>query len=190
MEHTDVYQNCPVFESESYIIRLMRPDDAEDLLAVYSDKLALPFFNSDNCHGTNFYCRNIDDIKGAVNVWLEAYRIKDFVRFSVIDKSENRVIGTIELFRRNSKDAFDGVGVLRLDLGSKYENRDIIYKILEIIVNPAFELFDCDRIITKAPVYAIERINALKKYGFEKSEEYLIGHIDNYPYRDYWTVKK
>lgn len=190
MEHTDVYQNCHVFESESYIIRLMRPDDAEDLLKVYSDKLALPFFNSDNCHGTNFYCGNIEDMKSAVNAWLEAYRIKDFVRFSVIDKSENRVIGTIELFRRNSKDAFDGVVVLRLDLGSKYENRDIIYKILEIIVNPAFELFDCDRIITKAPVYAIDRINALKQYGFEKSEEYLIGHIDNYPYRDYWTVKK
>lgn len=190
MEQNDVYLNCPVLESENYIIRLMRPGDAEDLLAVYSDKLALPFFNSDNCHGTNFYCGNIDDMKCAVNAWLEAYKMKDFVRFSVVDRADNRVIGAIELFRRKAKDAFDGVDVLRLDLGSKYEKQDIIYKILAIIVNPAFELFDCDRVITKAPVYAIDRINALKQYGFEKTEEYLIGHIDNYPYRDYWTVKK
>ncbi|MCH5296336.1 MAG: GNAT family N-acetyltransferase [Ruminococcus sp.] len=190
MDHTDIYQNCPVLENGNYIIRLIEPDDAKDLLSVYSDKLALPFFNSDNCHGTNFYCRNIDDIKGAINAWIEAYKIKDFVRFSVVDKAENRVIGTIELFHRNANDAFDGVGVLRLDLGSQYENRDVIFKILNIIVNPAFELFNCDTIITKAPVYAMERIEALKQYGFEKSEEYLIGHLDNYPYRDYWTNKR
>lgn len=190
MKYTDIYQNCPVLESEDYSIRLIESDDAEDLLAVYSDKLALPFFNRDNCHGTNFYCRNIDDMKGAVNAWLEAYKIKDFVRFSVVDKSESRVIGTIELFRRNANDAFGGVGVLRLDLGSQYENQDVILKILNIIVNPAFEFFNCDTIITKAPVYAIERIDALKQCGFEKSEEYLIGHIDDFPYRDYWTIKQ
>lgn len=61
MEQNDVYLNCPVLESENYIIRLMRPGDAEYLLAVYSDKLALPFFNSDNCHGTNLYCGHIDN---------------------------------------------------------------------------------------------------------------------------------
>lgn len=189
MSYTDVYQNCPVLESEDYIIRLIEPNDAEDLLEVYSDKLALPFFNSDNCHGTNFYCENIKDIKSAVKWWIEAYRIKDFVRFSVVDKAENKVIGTIELFHRNADDAFGGTGVLRLDLGSKYECRNLIYNVLDIIIKPSFELFNCNTIITKAPVYAIERIEALKRYGFKKSDEYLVGHIDNYPYRDYWTVE-
>ena len=53
-----------------------------------------------------------------------------------------------------------------------------------------FELFDCSRIITKAPCYAIERIEALKKYGFWQSNELLIGTNDKYAYNGYWVVNK
>ena len=46
-----VYEEVPVFENERYLLRFVANDDANDLLEVYSDKNALPFFNSDNCHG-------------------------------------------------------------------------------------------------------------------------------------------
>ena len=49
-----VYENCPVLENEKYVLRFVKKDDASDLLKVYSDKHALPFFNSDNCDGDNF----------------------------------------------------------------------------------------------------------------------------------------
>ena len=52
---TDVYKECPSFENEKYLIRFVDAKDADDLLEVYSDKNALPFFNSDNCDGDNFY---------------------------------------------------------------------------------------------------------------------------------------
>ena len=44
----DVYKNFPVLESENFIIREVRISDAYDLLQVYSDEKAVPFFNGDN----------------------------------------------------------------------------------------------------------------------------------------------
>ena len=51
---TDVYENCPVFENDSYILRMTSQEDKSDLLKVYSDKAAVSFFNSDNCGGDDF----------------------------------------------------------------------------------------------------------------------------------------
>lgn len=49
----NIYEECPTLESERFILRLFEDSDRDDLLAVYSDKNALPFFNSDNCDGDN-----------------------------------------------------------------------------------------------------------------------------------------
>ena len=51
---SDVYKSCPTFENNRFLLRFSQLDDASDLVSVYSDKNALPFFNSDNCHGDNF----------------------------------------------------------------------------------------------------------------------------------------
>lgn len=40
---TDVYENCPVFENDNYILRMTSQEDKSDLLKVYSDKAAVPF---------------------------------------------------------------------------------------------------------------------------------------------------
>ena len=49
-----VYEEVSVFENDDYLLRFVTVDDAKDLLKVYGDKNALPYFNSDNCHGDNF----------------------------------------------------------------------------------------------------------------------------------------
>lgn len=79
-----VYDSCPELCDDAYLIRLIEPRDAEDLLAVYSDKLALPFFNSDNCHGANFYCSTLHDVQESIKYWLiEYHENRGFVRFAV-----------------------------------------------------------------------------------------------------------
>ena len=42
----DIYRTCPALESEKFLFRLVQDEDCNDLLKVYSDKNALPFFNS------------------------------------------------------------------------------------------------------------------------------------------------
>lgn len=42
-------------------------------------------------------------------------------------------------------------------------------------------------VITKAPIYAVERMKAIQKAGFKKSEHLLIGKT-GYAYDGYWTI--
>ena len=51
-------------------------------------------------------------------------------------------------------------------------------------------MFECEEIITKVPVYAVERIEAMKRLEFEKSTKLLVGTMDGYAYKDYWTISR
>ena len=185
----NVYENCPEFENERFYLRLLKRSDADDLLKVYSDKRALPFFNSDNCDGDNFYYPTMDKMLSAVDFWIRSYEDKWFVRWVIIDKSSSCIVGTIELFRRISKDDFNGCGVLRLDLGCSYENANDIYEVLSLIIPSAFDLFECSKIITKVPVYALDRTDAVSRFGFEKTDSVLLDD-EGFAFKGYWIVKK
>ena len=169
-----VYDKCPIFENEKYYLRLISADDIKDLLTVYSDINAVPMFNSDNCNGDDFHYETKERMKEAIEFWIFSYNNKYFVRWSIIDKSTNEVIGTIELFNRNSDDYFNNCGILRLDLRSDYENVSDIKSILSLIIEPAYSLFDCKLIAMKAIELATSRRIALNELGFSQSNEKLI----------------
>ncbi len=187
---SDVYEYCPQFENERWLLRLVRQEDAADLLAVYSDKNALPFFNSDNCDGDNFYYPTLERMRKAIDFWEYSYQYKWFVRLAIIDKNAGKAVGTIELFHRLSEDDFNHVGLIRIDLGSAYETAEVISEILALIIPPAYDLFDCTEIISKVPVYAIERQKAYTEYDFVKSDSFLVDSDDHFAYKDYWIVRK
>ena len=154
------------------------------MLKVYSDSKAVPLFNSDNCHGDDFYYSTLEKMRSAIDFWLFSYEKGYFVRWSVIDKAEDMAIGTIELFRRQAEDFFTDCGVLRLDLRSDYENAQEIVQILGLILDHAFDWFGCSMIATKAIAEAAQRRCALESLGFTLREEKLIGH-DGTEYEDY-----
>ena len=55
------------------------------------------------------------------------------------------------------------------------------------LVTPKIEeMLGCKGVLTKAPIYAVERIKAIQKVGFIKSEHLLIGKT-GYAYDGYWT---
>ena len=117
----NIYENCPILENENYVIRLFSSDDLEDLLKVYSDKNALPFFNSDNCHGDNFFYDTKEKMQKALEFWKMSYENGWFVRFSICDKKSATVIGTAELCVRESDDVFNNAWILRIDVRSDFE---------------------------------------------------------------------
>lgn len=186
----NVYENCPVLENDRFLLRLVEKKDAEDLLKVYGDKRALPYFNSDNCHGDIFYYPTLERMQQAVDFWMEAYDNGWFVRLAIVDKGKNMAVGTIELFLRRAEDYFTDCGLLRLDVGYDYENSRDIGEILGVITEPAYELFGCKMIATKAPVYAVERIAALREAGYVLSENSLTGTSDGKNYDGYWVKEK
>ncbi len=184
----DVYDKIPVLESKDFLLReIDEVKDVEDLLKVYSDKTAVPLFNSDNCVN-DFYYVSMKQMKDTIKFWKKEYQKRYYVRWAVIDKNLNQAIGTIELFNRKENDYFNNSGLLRLDLRSDYERQDCIENILGIIVPETKELFGCDKVATKAIPIAKERIGALEHMGFCLSEESVIGH-DGAKYGSYYVME-
>lgn len=185
----DIYDEIPILGNSRYNLRAVNKQaDADDLLNVYSDEKAVPLFNSDNCNGEDFYYVTMEQMKQAIDFWEFSYQNKYFVRWVIVDKKVEKVIGTMELFNRRSEDYFDNCGLLRLDLRSDYEVQDCIESILGIIVPRAKEMFGCDKIATKAIPVAKERIVALEHMDFCLSDESLVGH-DGTRYGSYYVMK-
>ncbi|MBO7485683.1 MAG: GNAT family N-acetyltransferase [Spirochaetaceae bacterium] len=185
----NIYDGCPKFENVRWLLRFVEKSDSEDLLKVYGDKNALPFFNSDNCDGDNFYYHTKELMDKAIDFWLYSYREKWFVRWAIIDKATGKAIGTIESFKRLSEDDFNESGVLRLDVGSSYERAGVLEEIMSLIVPHIFEMFDCKQVVTKVPVYAVERAAAAEALGFEKTDSLLVAK-DGVAFNGYWILKK
>lgn len=185
----NIYQECPVLQNDRYMLRLISDGDVNDLLKIYSDAKAVPFFNSDNCHGDDFHYTTLERMQQALDFWKQAYENGWFVRLAIVDKSSNAVIGTIEEFHRDEKDYFTNCGLLRLDLRSDYEQADAIKSIISLIAAPSFDLFGCDIVATKAIPAATERAKALTALGFAKSQEPLVGH-DGTKYFHYYVLEK
>lgn len=184
----DVFETCPQFSSPRFLLRQTSMDDCDDLLKVYSDRKAVPIFNSDNCTG-DFYITAKDDMVRMIEFWLYEYSQRYYVRWSIIDRTAGSAIGTIELFHRTAKDFFNHVGLLRLDLRSDYENSESITEILSLLLPQAFELFSCDTIATKIPDCAPVRRDTLSGMGFRYSPELLYGH-NGTAYGNYYLLRK
>lgn len=182
----NIYETCPVLESEKFRVRLFEKEDGNDLLKVYSDKNALPFFNSDNCDGDNFYYATKERMDEAIDFWQLSYENGWFVRLSIVDKKVSSVIGTVELCLRVSEDEFNNMGIIRVDVRSDYEKENVLFDIFSLIIPHCAELLGCKGVLTKAPIYAVERIKAIQKAGLTKSEHFLIGK-NGYAYDGYWV---
>ena len=126
----NIYETCPELKNERFLLRAVKDTDCDDLLRVYSDKNALPFFNSDNCNGDNFYYATRERMAEAMDFWKLSYQNGWFARLSIVDKAISGVIGTIELCLRVSEDEFDHMGILRVDVKSDYEKADMLHSII------------------------------------------------------------
>jgi [ribosomal protein S5]-alanine N-acetyltransferase len=176
----NAYEKCPIYETNSFVLRLVQKSDAQDLLECYSDSISAKFFNSDNCIN-NFIYKSLDEMKSCIEFWIQSYENQYFIRFSIIDKKINKAIGTIEFFAR--KEAFENigkVGVLRVDLVSEYEIETLMTEVLNVINDNFYEVFKVQSIITKAIPQAEQRIIALRNSGYKELNDNPVMLFDSY----------
>lgn len=182
----NVYESCPVLASQHFTLRLVEPADASALLDVYSNKDTIRLCNSDNCT-YGFKLENLQQAQACIAAWLSEYAKGYFVRWAIV--AAGRVIGTVELFHRESEDAFHHHGLLRLDVHPDWENADALCELLNLLQRSAYDLFDCNALATKAPSFALVRRDALRLCGWEPSPHVLIGS-NGMTYGDYWVRMK
>lgn len=184
----DSYANCPVYENEHFLLRLVSMDDAEALLPCYSQPTDSVTTNSFNCT-YGYGSQTIEEMREFIRLWLEAYRDRGFVRWSVLDNRTNTAIGTIELFNRQAEDYFNNCGILRLDLSEEYEYATTISEILSLLLTDAFVLFNCTMIATKTSPTAKERLTALSELGFHPIDEQAV-RGDGIRYDGFWVMER
>ena len=159
----DVYECCPVYETESFYFRLVRMEDAEALLRCYSNQEIVSKLNSDNCT-SNFYYVTIEEMEQCIKYWLDEYKKKYYVRFAVIPKTSKHAVGTVEIFGGES-------GVLRIDLVEEYDVKNSIIEIVKLTISTFSKDFGIGSIKIKT-VNTPERIEWLEDLGFVSSKIY------------------
>lgn len=176
MSSPSIYDNCPTYSSDHFLLRLVAPGDAEDLLCCYSNAVSVRLMNADNCT-SDFHYSTLDEIDDCIRGWLNGYQRHIIVRFSIVDTRNGKAIGTVEMYRK-TKD----VGILRLDLRSEYESQSHILELLELSVESFYAAFGVQQILTKAIPAAAERISALRARGFVPAEHHAMK-----PHGDYYS---
>lgn len=175
-----IYEECPVYQTEDFMLRLVEAEDADDLLECYSDMKAAELFNSDNCT-SDFVYKSKNEMIDCIRFWIDEYNRGYYVRFGVLSRKESKVIGTIEMFSKKQDYGDAGVvGVLRLDLASWHENTKTLGSIMDMIEDHFYRDFEVDSIITKAVPQATARIDVLKKKGYSELEQGLVVQYPHY----------
>ena len=173
-----VYANPPWLENELVMLRPVTAEDTQALLHCYGDVHAVPYFNSDHCHGDDFHYTTAAQMAAAIAFWEASRERREFVRWSVVDQSLGEVVGTVEMFHRRAPDACDPVGLLRVDVQSRMETRAFLHAVFSLCLRHFYDAFEVERILTKAPPFATERIVALTAAGFSP----LPGDMGGYPF--------
>ncbi len=171
----DVYNQCPIYETKSFVLRLVELDDAKALLSCYSDKQNIGKFNSDYCT-SDFYYATIEEMVQCIRFWLDEYKKKYYVRFAVIPKLENQAIGTVEIFGGKE-------GVLRIDLSQRYDTAGSFAEIVALATGTFMNDFGIGSIKIKTSNIP-EKISCLESMGFTPSETFR----KELGYHEYYSV--
>ena len=178
----NVYRSCPSFATPRFTLRLVRMEDAPALLRVYSDKQAQGCFNADNCT-SDFRYATLREMEDCIRMWLRCYENQEFVRWTILRL--DAPIGTVEMFRRSAGEDGLGEGVLRIDVGCRYEYADVFDELLQTLLPAMHQQFGCARVLTKAMPHMLQRRLALVLHGFVPSKSLLTGK-NGVEYGNYW----
>lgn len=163
MTAINVYETCPVYETETFLLRLVKREDAAELLSCYSDKGAVEKCNADCCTN-DFYCTMLEQMEECIDIWLKSYEGKAYVRFAVIPKTLGKPRGTVEAFGGS-------FGVLRIDLAASYDKACYVEELLGLAVRRLIRDFGIKSLKVKTG-NTPERVPLLEKYGFVLSKSF------------------
>jgi len=162
------YEKCPVYETEHFHLRLVKLKDAADLLECYKHPTSAVQGSAANCYvGPGGYgSQKKRDMRKFIRMWLDEYRNREFVRWSVIGRQSGLAVGSIEMFCDPSLLPGCRGGVLRIDLIAFYETELYVAELLRLVVDEFYTLFDADVITTNGHPEAEIRLRAIAAAGF------------------------
>ena len=148
------------YESENFLLRQVKKEDAPQLLRCYSDTAAVALMNDDNCR-RGFLCNTLEDMESYIDIWQG----ENYARPAVIDKRTGEAVGTLEIFGGET-------GVLRVDLRTDYERPEVLRELYALAVERFPKDFPMGAVVTKAVPEASARRAVLAELGFSGPERF------------------
>lgn len=166
------YTVCPTYETRTLRLRLVKTEDAQNLLKCYSDPAAVAKMNADNCT-SDFYYPTISKMRDAIAFWLSEYEKKKYVRFSIVPKESEKAAGTAEMFGGEFPE-IGRAGVLRIDLATEYETPQVVSELTALAVGSFMPDFNIETMLVKAG-HTPERAGVFENFGFAPTEKFRPG---------------
>ncbi|MGI6201409.1 MAG: GNAT family N-acetyltransferase [Christensenellales bacterium] len=160
------------YRTDHFLLRPVRLEDAQDLLACYSDPAAVALMNADHCTGDFFYT-TLAQMQEEIAFWLSPSEARIYDRLTVLAQPQGRAVGTIEVCY--------GHGMLRIDLAAAWERADCLEELLRLACERFYTDFHTRALVTKAIPAARARRNALAAAGFVPMDEGAAPHLFTRP---------
>ena len=173
---TNPYRKCPVYQTPTFLLRLVRLEDAQDLMACYSDRQAVANMNADCCT-SDFYYETLAQMEDCIRFWLCEYRQKAYIRFAIVDKKVGKAVGTTEIFGGTLggvPSGSGGFGVLRIDLALPYETAPLLDELVSLAADRWMPEFAIPLLYTKAGHTKL-RGPVVEKHGFIPADRFRPG---------------
>ena len=157
--YNDAFENFPTIETSRLLMREMDIEDAKDIYE-YAQ-------NIDSFVYTDGFPKGFDEVQFMINIWrTEAYQSKRFIRWSIVIKTENKVIGGIYLFLPAGNDASGRRMDIGYEISKKYWNKGYATEAIEAISRYALGNMGLVRVQAQIVPENIGSIRACEKAGF------------------------
>lgn len=163
----------PEIYTERLFLRRLSVKDAETLFKYWSDPEVTKYLN------VNTF-KNIEQSMNLIRILNSLYRMNEGIRWAIVIKGTNEVIGTCGY---NSWVKKSSRGEIGYELGREYWGNGYATEALKEVIKYGFKTMKLNRIEAFTVPEAFSSINLLKKLGFKKE-----GMLREYGYwnRKYW----
>lgn len=155
MSFNDTFTQFPTLDTERLLLRQLQPADAADLYGYYADPEVFKYL--DWCGPTS-----IEHAHEVIATWNRWYTEKRIIRWGMVFKATQRLIGTIFFG--------DFIGQSRADLGYELARsvwkQGIMTEALQAVIPFGFKSIGLHRIQAIVNPDNLASIHVLKKFGF------------------------
>ncbi|MCM2996163.1 GNAT family N-acetyltransferase [Paenibacillus cellulositrophicus] len=169
MPFKDAFTSFPKLETERFILRELRSEDAEAYYSYFSDHEVTKYWGYPGP-------KNIETASKTFTRFQNAFTRKEMITWGIATKDEDQIIGTCVL-----NDFVRGSMVnLSYNLSRDYWGKGIMTEVLNTIIPFAFNELDMNRIQAKVMPDNHSSVGLLSKVGFVQEgllRDYIFGEF-------------
>jgi len=152
------FNEFPKLETSHFLLREVKEQDYSCIYEIYSDEDAVRYQQIEPM-------ANIEQAQKSVIAFLNGYKNKKFIRWCIVNKDNDKVIGLITLHTFDNWNSKAGIGYM---LNKKYWNQGIMSEVAQKVVEYAFEVIEVHRIEASIHPENIASNRLAMKLGFKK----------------------